>query len=285
MLRNLVVENLSVSIVGSGNSIKIDKDVFIKNLYIHISSSHCQVSIGEASTFEDSFISLGEDGNYCNIGKDCMFAMQTGILTSDFHPIIDLKSNYRINYAITDVGGVVIGDHVWVGLGALLLKNIKIGNNSVIGARALVVKDVPEHTICAGNPAKNIRNNIDWRRDGFFLSNYSAVNMTTSSIKKDDKIKSYLESFDDLGYMRGWAFVDEIESCGQEIFIEVKNQYEEKTLVYKAVVFPRGDVAEAFGDKKYLWSGFECRIEDRNNIEFINLIIKNDNYCKYKRLN
>ena len=154
----------------------------------------------------------------------------------------------------------------------------------MIGARSLVIKDVPENTICAGNPAKNIKSNIDWCRDGFFIPNYSVVNMNTSTIEKDNKIEFYLESFDDFGYVRGWAFVNGFESCGQEIFIEVKNRYEEKTVVYKSVVFPRGDVAEAFGDKRYLWSGFECKIEVRNNIEFINLIIKNDNYCKYKRL-
>jgi acetyltransferase-like isoleucine patch superfamily enzyme len=53
---------------------------------------------------------------------------------------------------------VKIGNHVWIGLRAIILKGVTIGDNSVVGASAVVAKDVEPNTIVAGNPARKIRN-------------------------------------------------------------------------------------------------------------------------------
>ncbi len=53
-------------------------------------------------------------------------------------------------------GCPVIGDNVFIGPGAVLLGNIKIGNKVAIGANAVVVKDVPDEAVVAGNPAQII---------------------------------------------------------------------------------------------------------------------------------
>ena len=47
----------------------------------------------------------------------------------------------------------VIGDDVWIGRDCLFMPCIKIGSHSVVGARSVVTKDVPERVIVAGNPA------------------------------------------------------------------------------------------------------------------------------------
>ncbi len=52
---------------------------------------------------------------------------------------------------------IFIGDNCYIGTGATILGPIKIGNNVTIAAGAVVVKDVPDNTIVAGNPAKIIR--------------------------------------------------------------------------------------------------------------------------------
>jgi len=53
---------------------------------------------------------------------------------------------------------VKIGNHVWIGIRATILKGVTVGDNSVIGAAAVVTKDVEPNTIVAGNPARKIRN-------------------------------------------------------------------------------------------------------------------------------
>ncbi len=46
---------------------------------------------------------------------------------------------------------------MFIGAGAIILGNIKIGNNAVIGANAVVTKDVPEGATCVGIPGKLVR--------------------------------------------------------------------------------------------------------------------------------
>ena len=54
----------------------------------------------------------------------------------------------------------IIGDNVHISAGARILGPIKIGNNVIIGANAVVVKDVPDNCVVAGSPAKIIKENI-----------------------------------------------------------------------------------------------------------------------------
>lgn len=53
---------------------------------------------------------------------------------------------------------VEIGDDVWIGARALILPGVKVGNGCVIGAGAVVSKDVPDGSIVVGNPARVVRN-------------------------------------------------------------------------------------------------------------------------------
>lgn len=53
--------------------------------------------------------------------------------------------------------GIEIGDDVWIGSGALVLDGVCIGSHAVIGAGAVVTRDVPDHAIVVGNPARVIR--------------------------------------------------------------------------------------------------------------------------------
>lgn len=61
------------------------------------------------------------------------------------------------------VAPITIGDHVWIGAGAQILKGVSIGNGAVVAAGAVVTKDVPSAALVAGVPAKVIKQNIEWR--------------------------------------------------------------------------------------------------------------------------
>ena len=53
---------------------------------------------------------------------------------------------------------VVIGDDVWIGANAVILPGITLGNHVVVAAGAVVTKDIPDHTLVGGVPAKFIKN-------------------------------------------------------------------------------------------------------------------------------
>ena len=57
---------------------------------------------------------------------------------------------------------IVIGDHVWIGTNAIVLKGVTIGDGAVIAAGAVVTRDVPAHSLAAGVPARVIRSDVHW---------------------------------------------------------------------------------------------------------------------------
>ena len=52
---------------------------------------------------------------------------------------------------------IIIGNDVWIGTRSIILPGVKIGNGVIIGAGAVVTKDVPPYAIVGGNPAKIIK--------------------------------------------------------------------------------------------------------------------------------
>jgi acetyltransferase-like isoleucine patch superfamily enzyme len=101
-------------------------------------------------------------GSICSVirvelGNECMLGANVTIVDTDFHAI--KPDGRRFNGNPQDIGAspVRIEDNVFIGTGALVLKGVCVGKNSVIGANAIVTKDVPPNSIAAGNPAKVIR--------------------------------------------------------------------------------------------------------------------------------
>lgn len=52
---------------------------------------------------------------------------------------------------------IVIEDHVWIGLRAVVLKGVRIGRGSIVGACAVVTKNIPAFSVVAGNPARVVK--------------------------------------------------------------------------------------------------------------------------------
>ena len=77
--------------------------------------------------------------------------------------IRDYDGHYIEDVAYRTAKPVIIGDNVWIGYRAMILKGVTIGDNSVVAANSVVTKDVPSNSIVAGNPAKIIRTGINWR--------------------------------------------------------------------------------------------------------------------------
>lgn len=56
---------------------------------------------------------------------------------------------------------VIIGNDVWIGEGGCILSGVKIGDGSIVGAHAVVTKDVEPYTIVAGVPARELKKRFD----------------------------------------------------------------------------------------------------------------------------
>ena len=81
------------------------------------------------------------------IGSRCAVSWDVRILDTDYHALDGRPS----------VDPVRIGDHVWIGSGATVLKGVTIGDGAVVAAGSLVVNDVPAKTLVAGVPARVVR--------------------------------------------------------------------------------------------------------------------------------
>lgn len=98
-------------------------------------------------------------GTQIRIGSGCLLSNNIEIHTSDYHKIISANNSERIN----PDKDIIIGDKVWIGLGATILKGTYIADNSIIGAKSLCSGTYSEkNTILAGIPAKAIKNDIFW---------------------------------------------------------------------------------------------------------------------------
>jgi acetyltransferase-like isoleucine patch superfamily enzyme len=100
-------------------------------------------------------------GRSVRIGKNCLLAGGVRIIDMDGHPI-DADARRRGEPTPADgIRPVVIGDDVWVGTGAVILKGVTVGDRAIVAAGAVVTRSVGADVIVAGNPAKVIRSLAD----------------------------------------------------------------------------------------------------------------------------
>jgi acetyltransferase-like isoleucine patch superfamily enzyme len=95
-------------------------------------------------------------GSSVRIGKDCLLAGGVSISDHDGHPI-DAVLRRTSPPPPVAIKAVELGDDVWIGAGARILKGVSIGDRSIVGAGAVVTKSVPADVIVAGNPARVIK--------------------------------------------------------------------------------------------------------------------------------
>lgn len=84
------------------------------------------------------------------IGDLCLIS-DCGITDTDFHNLSPAARHKPATERVTQP--VVIGNNVWIGLRAVVLKGVRVGADSVVGAGAILRSDVPERCVVAGNPA------------------------------------------------------------------------------------------------------------------------------------
>ncbi|MCD4533724.1 acyltransferase [Nocardioides sp. cx-169] len=151
---------VKITIQGDNHTLVIGPDVRMNNLEIAFEDSGCEISIGEATTIDGGHVAAAEPGSRITIGSGCMFSRGIHIVTTDSHSILDQETRDRINPA----RDVEIGDHVWVGSFAKILKGAVLHSGCIIGLGAVVTGVVDSNTVVAGNPSRVVKRNVDWSR-------------------------------------------------------------------------------------------------------------------------
>ena len=159
-----IMSNMTIFIRGDHHQLIIGKKVQFSGGSVWFEDHHCIIEIGENTTIESAHLAITEPNKKITIGNDCMFSSHIEFRTGDSHSILDTVTNERINYA----QNIEVGNHVWIGAHTIILKGVNIGNNSIIGTKSIVTKDIPSNVIAAGVPAKALKNNIDWVRERIY---------------------------------------------------------------------------------------------------------------------
>ena len=149
----------------------------MKPWHVHLHGAHIQIGeqihIIAASdrkvalttwNFEDDqgHISIGDYCLICpgvridsatsvTLGNNCMLAAGAYLSDADWH------DHYDRTRPVGKTEPIVLEDNVWIGEGAMVAKGVRIGENSIVGARSLVTRDVPANTIVGGNPAQPLK--------------------------------------------------------------------------------------------------------------------------------
>ena len=148
----------NIFINGNNNVIEIDENCRFNNTTIVVEGDNNYIKIGEYTSFYGLCELAVIEGTKIIIGKNCLFSSEIKFRTGDSHSVVDLD-NKRINPS----KDILVGDHVWIGTRALILKGSKVNNNSIVSAGAIVTKAFEEsNVILAGCPAKIIKKDVNW---------------------------------------------------------------------------------------------------------------------------
>jgi acetyltransferase-like isoleucine patch superfamily enzyme len=108
-----------------------------------------KLTLGTGFANRHSWISCGSE---ITIGDEVFIADQVIIRDWDGHRIVGRP----------DKAPIRIGNRVWIGMRAVILKGVTIGDGAVVSAGAIVTKNVPPGAVVAGNPARVVKDDVQW---------------------------------------------------------------------------------------------------------------------------
>lgn len=134
-----------------GARVQIERRVRIfSKVRFTLEGKRARISIGER-TFLNRNVEI-ICAQAVSIGADCAISWDVLITDTDFHT---LSGSER-------TAPVQIGDRVWIGAGAAILKGVRLGDGVVVAAKSVVTKSVPARSLVAGNPARVVRTDVEW---------------------------------------------------------------------------------------------------------------------------
>lgn len=135
----------------------------IRNTVVDMAGSqNNKLKIMKNCSIESCRFAMANESNLIiEIGEDCMFSSNIVFRATDGHAIFEKDSKTIINRSKP----IHIGNHVWLGSSAIIMKGSIIPNDSVVGSGSVVTKKFLENNVAiAGNPARVVKSGINWDR-------------------------------------------------------------------------------------------------------------------------
>ena len=136
--------------------------------------------------------------DWISIGDYTKITQGVIILAHDYSPSVCIHTHKKILLQ----GGeyTVIGKNCFLGMNCIILPGKHVGNNCIIGAGAVVASDIPDNSVCAGNPAKVIMT-----LDEFY--NRCKQNYIQSAVRTVNHFKKKRNRVPDIGELHGFSFL------------------------------------------------------------------------------
>jgi acetyltransferase-like isoleucine patch superfamily enzyme len=163
----LKLNNVQFKYKVLGNSFYINNKGTIilgYSVYLHSYPDGFSNRTALSTYYPEAFISIGNrcalNGAiiHCNekviIGSNCMIGPGTIICDNNSHRV---SKDFSERIKKAESSPIIIKDNVWIGMNCLIMKGVTIGENSIIAAGSLVVKDVPDNCLYGGHPARLIK--------------------------------------------------------------------------------------------------------------------------------
>lgn len=114
--------------------------------------------IGEGTRLNCKVGAFGTEPYLIKVGRDCLIAGGVTFITHDGGvKVLNTLNRFSESKHMDCVAPIVVGDNVYIGMGAYIMPGVTIGSNVVIGARAIVTHDIPDNSVAVGVPAKVIK--------------------------------------------------------------------------------------------------------------------------------
>lgn len=157
-----LLENCKIIMSGNNQTLKIQEGCRLRNTTFWLEDGNNTILIGKQVSSEGAHLAATEPGGKIELGDDCMLSYDIDIRNGDSHVIISETENIRINYP----EDIKIGNHVWIGAHARILKGSILSDNSIIGTGSILSNTrIEANSLVAGVPGKVLKSNVNWERD------------------------------------------------------------------------------------------------------------------------
>ncbi len=176
----LTMQNTEIRFTGTGNVLFLGENIQLSGCQLKFNGSNSIIYlspsrhvymldvtvnnnnvfyVGKNNYFNGALHAVLSEQKHIILGDGNLISFGVWVRTADPHLVYSAATQQRINPSKS----VLLGDHVWLGQSAMLLKGTQIASGSILGAGAVCAgKRIPSNESWAGNPARRIAGGIFW---------------------------------------------------------------------------------------------------------------------------